>query len=101
MDEPKTTKDEVNDGMIAALLHERQGYVQRAAGALDATLAAAMRSRVAQVDEQLRLRGGTPPKDTAADAAEAEENTDPAKDAKTEPPKDAAAAGKRGQQTRA
>lgn len=101
MDEPKTTADEVTDGMIAALRHERAGYVQRAAGAADATIAAAMRSRVAQVDEQLRLRGATPPKDTAAAETEAEENTDPAKDAKAEPPKDAAAAGKRGQQTRA
>lgn len=36
---------------IAGLLDERKGYVQRK---LD--------DRVAQVDEQIRLRGGTPPK---------------------------------------
>lgn len=38
------------DTMIAALLREREGYVQRG---LD--------DRVAQVDEQLKLRGHTPP----------------------------------------
>lgn len=98
MEEPKTTPDEVNDGMIEALRHERAGYVQRAAGTNDPVVAAAMRSRAAQVDEQLRLRGATASKD---EAAETEENPDPAKDPKVEPPKDAAAAGKRGQQTRA
>jgi hypothetical protein len=40
------------DTMVAALLREREGYVQR--GLLE---------RVAQVDEQLTLRGHTPPKD--------------------------------------
>ncbi|WP_157251042.1 hypothetical protein [Nonomuraea typhae] len=35
-----------DDAMIAALLREREGYVQRG-----------MDERVAQVDEQLRLRG--------------------------------------------
>lgn len=40
-DEPKT-----EDPMVAALLREREGYVGRG-----------MDDRVAQVDEQLRLRG--------------------------------------------
>ncbi|MEU6279502.1 hypothetical protein [Streptomyces sp. NPDC047028] len=40
------------DTMVAALLREREGLVQR--GLVD---------RVAQVDEQLRLRGATPPAD--------------------------------------
>lgn len=44
-DEPKT-----QDPMVAALLRERAGYVNRG---LD--------DRVAQVDEQLALRGYTPP----------------------------------------
>ncbi|WP_219512750.1 hypothetical protein [Nonomuraea ceibae] len=44
------------DPMIAALLRERAGYVQRG-----------MTDRVAQVDEQLKLRGHTPP---AADDSE-------------------------------
>lgn len=38
------------DPMIAALLREREGYVGRG-----------MDDRVAQVDEQLRLRGAEPP----------------------------------------
>lgn len=46
-EEPQST-----DPMVAALLRERQGLVQRG---LDA--------RVAQVDEQLALRGHTPPAD--------------------------------------
>ena len=41
-----------NDSMVEALLVERRGYVQRG-----------MEDRVAQVDEQLRLRGAEPPKD--------------------------------------
>ncbi|SEG44847.1 hypothetical protein SAMN04489712_105274 [Thermomonospora echinospora] len=44
-DEPQT-----EDPMVAALLRERAGYVQRG---LD--------DRVAAVDEQLKLRGHTPP----------------------------------------
>lgn len=43
-DEPKTT-----DPMIAALLREREGYERTQ-----------QRDRVAQVDEQLRLRGYDP-----------------------------------------
>ncbi|MCE7008734.1 hypothetical protein LWC34_38875 [Kibdelosporangium philippinense] len=39
------------DPMIDALLHERQGYVQRG-----------LKDRVAQIDEQIVLRGGEPPK---------------------------------------
>ncbi|MFG2002300.1 hypothetical protein ACGFNU_24420 [Spirillospora sp. NPDC048911] len=38
------------DPMVAALLREREGYVQRG-----------MDDRVAQVDEQLRIRGHQPP----------------------------------------
>ncbi|MFJ6645774.1 hypothetical protein ACIQPS_08945 [Streptomyces sp. NPDC091290] len=38
------------DPMVAALLREREGYVQRG-----------MDDRVAQVDDQLRLRGVEPP----------------------------------------
>lgn len=41
---------DVNAGMIAALLEERRGYVQRD-----------LKDRVEQVDEQLRLRGAEPP----------------------------------------
>lgn len=44
-EEPQST-----DSMVAALLREREGLVQRG---LD--------DRVAQVDEQLALRGHTPP----------------------------------------
>jgi hypothetical protein len=43
-DEPQT-----EDTMIAALLREREGLVQRG-----------LKDRVAQVDEQLKLRGYTP-----------------------------------------
>jgi hypothetical protein len=51
------TDDEqpVPDTMVEALLHEREGYVQRG---LD--------DRVAQVDEQLKLRGAEPPKQAKA-----------------------------------
>lgn len=41
-----------DDGMIAALLREREGYVLRG-----------LVERVAEVDEQIKLRGGTPPQD--------------------------------------
>ncbi|WP_432135152.1 hypothetical protein [Streptomyces sp. bgisy154] len=44
-----------DDPMVAALLREREGYVTRG---LD--------DRVAQVDEQLRLRGVEPPAPTAS-----------------------------------
>lgn len=40
------------DPMVAALLREREGYAGRG-----------MDDRVAQVDEQLRLRGAEPPAD--------------------------------------
>lgn len=40
-----------DERMIEALLHEREGYVQRN-----------MPDRIAQVDEQIKLRGGEPPK---------------------------------------
>lgn len=51
MPEPETT-----DPMVAALLRERAAYVGRG---LD--------DRVAQVDEQLRLRGHTPDKTEGGD----------------------------------
>ncbi|MFD9319291.1 hypothetical protein ACFWDQ_16605 [Streptomyces sp. NPDC060053] len=41
---------QTEDPMVAALLRERAGYVGRG-----------MDDRVAQVDEQLRLRGAEPP----------------------------------------
>lgn len=47
MSEPQT-----EDPMVAALLREREGYVTRG-----------MDDRVAQVDEQLKLRGAEPPSD--------------------------------------
>lgn len=51
-DEPQT-----EDPMVAALLREREGYVQRG-----------MDDRVAQVDEQLKLRGHKPPADEKTSA---------------------------------
>lgn len=45
-----------NDPMIAALLRERAGYATRG-----------MDDRVAQVDEQLALRGHTPPSNGPAE----------------------------------
>lgn len=46
-----------DDPMVAALLREREGYVTRG-----------MDDRVAQVDEQLRLRGVEPPAAAKSDA---------------------------------
>ncbi len=46
------TEPQTEDPMVAALLREREGY---AVGGMDA--------RVAQVDEQLKLRGHEPPAD--------------------------------------
>lgn len=43
-------KPETTDSMVAALLRERAGLVERG-----------LNDRVAQVDEQLALRGHTPP----------------------------------------
>lgn len=57
------------DPMVAALLRERDGYATRG---LD--------DRVAQVDEQLKLRGHTPP------GAEPDSET-PTPDPAAEPPK--------------
>ena len=51
-EEPQT-----EDPMVAALLREREGYVGRG-----------MDDRVAQVDEQLALRGHKPPADEKAGA---------------------------------
>jgi hypothetical protein len=46
------TESQSEDPMVAALLRERVGYVGRG-----------MDDRVAQVDEQLKLRGVEPPAD--------------------------------------
>ncbi|MGW0805956.1 hypothetical protein [Nonomuraea sp. NPDC002799] len=61
MNEPQT-----EDPMIAALLRERDGYVLRD-----------MADRVAQVDEQLSLRGYTPPDDAPRPGAAPERATPP------------------------
>jgi hypothetical protein len=53
-----TDAPQTDDPMVAALLREREGYVARG-----------MDDRVAQVDEQLRLRGATPPADSGTPAA--------------------------------
>lgn len=55
-DEPQT-----EDPMVAALLRERVGYAARG-----------MTDRVAQVDEQLGLRGYTPQPETPAEDASEE-----------------------------
>lgn len=47
-----TDSSQTEDSMVAALLREREGYVTRG-----------MDDRVAQVDEQLKLRGAEPPKE--------------------------------------
>lgn len=47
-----TDAPQTEDPMVAALLREREGYIGRG-----------MDDRVRQVDEQLALRGYTPPKD--------------------------------------
>ncbi|GAA5048209.1 hypothetical protein HNP84_000223 [Thermocatellispora tengchongensis] len=54
-----------DDPMVAALLREREGYVQ---GGLD--------DRVAAVDEQLALRGHTPPSDAPPTTASGEKAQD-------------------------
>jgi hypothetical protein len=58
------TDPQTEDPMVAALLRERAGYVQRG-----------MDDRVGQVDDQLRLRGYTPADEGAKEQA------------RTEPPK--------------
>lgn len=62
------------DDMVRALLEERQGYVVRAAAADEAgdtKVAQRLLSRVAQVDEQLQLRGAGDqiPADVEVDAS--------------------------------
>ncbi|MFI7707611.1 hypothetical protein [Nonomuraea sp. NPDC049480] len=66
MAEPQT-----EDPMIAALLRERDGYVQRG-----------MDDRVAQVDEQLALRGYEASEDDSETSKE-----DGEADARSQPPK--------------
>ncbi|MFI0424220.1 hypothetical protein [Spongiactinospora sp. 9N601] len=55
------TDEMTGDPMIAALLRQRDGYVQRG-----------LADRVAQVDEQLTLRGHTPPKTLPAPGGQQE-----------------------------
>ncbi|MFI0932918.1 hypothetical protein ACH4RG_14365 [Streptomyces sp. NPDC021019] len=64
---------ESQDPMVAALLRERAGYVSRGMG-----------DRVAQVDEQLALRGHKP----AAEAAPVSRSTPP-KNRRQRPPETA------------
>lgn len=52
-----TDESQTEDPMVAALLREREGYVQRG-----------MDDRVAQVDEQLKLRGHKPRADEKTSA---------------------------------
>lgn len=61
-----TDQPQTEDPMVAALLRERVGYVSRG-----------MTDRVAQVDEQLELRGYTPQPETPAEdpAEETSEET--------------------------
>lgn len=59
------TEPQTEDPMIAALLREREGLVQRG-----------LSERVAQVDEQLTLRGHTP---SAGSPAAADVRTAPPK----------------------
>ncbi|MGI5293266.1 hypothetical protein ACQEVF_59515 [Nonomuraea polychroma] len=66
-----------DDGMVAALLREREGYVQRG-----------LRERVAEVDEQLKIRGHEPPSDGAPAKQETAEQhrTDESKPRGRRPP---------------
>lgn len=57
-----------DDAMIAALLREREGYVRL--GRAD---------RVAQVDEQLRLRGVEPPADDKTEPTKPSSRSTPPK----------------------
>lgn len=49
---PEHPEPATEDGMVAALLRERAGYIQRG-----------LTERVAEVDKQIKLRGHEPPKD--------------------------------------
>lgn len=62
--------DDTDDPMIAGLLRERAGYAQRG-----------LADRVAQVDEQLALRGHKPPdeRETPAGDAQAQARSTPPK----------------------
>ncbi|MEE1763695.1 hypothetical protein [Streptomyces sp. SP18BB07] len=59
-----TDESQTEDPMVAALLREREGYVQRG-----------MDDRVAQVDEQLKLRGHQAP--AAVKSEESSRSTPP------------------------
>lgn len=66
------------DDFVRALLEERQGYVVRAAAADEAgdgKAAARLLSRVAQVDEQLELRGAGDRIPAVADDESTDETT--------------------------
>lgn len=60
------------DSMVAALLREREGLVQRG-----------LTDRVAQVDEQLKLRGVEPPIDEKAEPAKPASRSTPPKGRRT------------------
>lgn len=51
-DEETPREPVTDDAMVAALLREREGYVRRR-----------LTERVAEVDEQIKRHGGTPPTD--------------------------------------
>lgn len=61
-----------DDTMVAALLREREALVQRG-----------LPDRVAQVDEQLRLRGAEPPSDDKAEPAKRASRSTPPKGRRT------------------
>ncbi|MEV6790899.1 hypothetical protein AB0M87_02635 [Streptomyces sp. NPDC051320] len=72
MSEPQEPRTE--DTMIAALLRERVGLAQRG-----------LKDRVAQVDEQLKLRGYKPQRGRQQKPAEAQKQ--PETEQRSEPPK--------------
>lgn len=61
-----SNEPQTEDPMVAALLREREGYVSRG-----------MDDRVGQVDEQLALRGHTPPAKDATSGKPADRSTPP------------------------
>ncbi|MEU0809519.1 hypothetical protein [Streptomyces sp. NPDC005970] len=61
-----TDAPQTENTMVAALLREREGLVQRG-----------LTDRVAEVDEQLKLRGAEPPKDDKPAARTASRSTPP------------------------
>lgn len=67
MSDPQNEEPATDDPMVAALLREREGLVQRG-----------LTDRVAQVDEQLKLRGaGLPTADESTPSKPASRSTPP------------------------